>query len=748
MATTRVAEKEGRVQTTFEQVRDHLAGQFRDVPYVAWTGLPGETLEQEVQAYLEVHEGLPRVLQKAHAYRISVTRGRICVDPLDWFVDKVAHGSLVTQLRDTWYREAQTGPIRTESQWFAQATRLGAVRGGLDMGHISPGWENMFTAGLCGLIGKARQERERLGPSATTEQLAFYEAVEVVYLATIQLAERFAELAESMVPDHPDHAPRLLTIASACRRVPARRPRTFHEALQFAWLMHEMIEMEGEAVRSMGHFDRTMYPYYRNDVDSGRLSREQAKELIKFYWFKHYARTQGRRNGKNFVFGGQHADGSEVANELTYLALEAYGELNTPDPKLSVRFLPGTEDRLYRRVADLIRRGHNSFVLMNDVPAVAAQVKRGKTPEDARQYLPIGCYEPAVDGKEAGCTMNLVVNLAKALELALHDGVDPLTRASVGPPTGDPQEARTVEDQLKANFGPLDFLVRQSVTYVAAHERLWPRINPSPLVAGTIDDCLSRGLDIGEGGPHYNGMGCVALGLANACDSLMALRRAVYEDGQYTIGEVLQALESDFEGFEPMRQYLLNRIPKWGNNDAETDALARRIADHYCGTVHGLTNARGGPVQAALFSLDYQWTMGKATGALPDGRKAGVGLAPGVGAMTGRDMNGVTALMGSVTKLDFEETPNGSVLDVMLHPTSIRGEQGLEAMVNLIKTFFARGGYALQFNVLDAEMLKDAQRHPEHHASLQVRVTGWSVYFSALTRHEQDQMIARTVHGV
>ena len=759
--------KTQQVLGTFENLREHLFNQFQNVPFDPETGLSLEELKQEVETYLQNHPDQPKVLQKANVYRIVVTQGQIYLDPLDWFADKLNHGGLVTKVRNEWYQEARSSTIKKEASWFDNVHKLGLIRGGLDMGHISPGWENMFSVGLIGLIKQAQQEQERLGvvqgfnPRTTEEQLAFYEAVEIVYRATITLAERFSELAQNMIPDFPEHEVRLRAIADVCKRVPAYAPGTFYEALQFAWLMHEMIEMEGELVRSMGHFDRIFYPYYRADIDSGRLTQEQAKELIKFLWFKCHSRTRGAGNGKNFVFAGQYADGSILTNELTYLALEAYEELNTPDPKLSVRFLPKTPDKLYRRVADLIRRGHNSFVLMNDVPAVEAQVKRGKTWEDARIYLPIGCYEPAVDGKEAGCTMNIEINLAKVLELALHDGVDcmffreyhhakkqvnPLNGGQIGPNTGDPRKFANFEQVFDAYTEQMDFLLTRTVEYVGAHEREWPQINPSPLIAGTIDDCLARGKDIGQGGAHYNAVGCVGIGLANACDSLLGIKQAVFEEKRFTMEEILRAIRCDFEGYESMRQYLLNKVPKWGNNEPEADAMAKRIADYYCDKVHTFTNARGGPVQAALFTLTTQWSMGKVTGALPDGRKAGTSLAPGVGATPGRDMNGVTGLIGSVAKLDFTETPNGSVLDVMLHPTAVKGNEGLDAFVTLIKTFFAGGGYALQFNVFDVDTLRDAQRHPERYASLQIRVTGWSVHFTKLSKFEQDQFIARNIH--
>jgi pyruvate-formate lyase len=733
---------------TFDQVRPGIYDQFIKPPFDPETGLAPSELEARVDSWLNENADAPRVLQRANVFRIIATKARICVDPHDWFADKLCHGSLLRKLRDRWYREAKMGVLKTESDWFDLAWNTGTGRGLLDMGHISPGWHNMFDRGLGGLIADTKLYRSRLGTRLAPGQTAFYEAVEMVYESTIVLAWRFSAQATKMATEHPEHSERMLAVARVCSRVPAGPPTTFHEVLQFAWLMHELIEMEGELVRSMGHFDRTMYPYFRADVDAGRLTREQAKELIKFFWFKFHSRTRGKANGKNFVLAGQDRGGQPLTNELTWLALEAYEELNTPDPKLSVRFVPGTDERLYSRVADLVRKGHNSFVLMNDVPAIEGMVKQGKTVEDARTYLPIGCYEPAVDGKEAGCTMNIVVSLAKAAELALHDGLDPTSGVQFGPRTGDPQTFTDFEQLYNAYTRQMEFLINRFVEYVGAHERQWPRINPSPLVAGTIEKCLERGKDIGEGGPLYNSVGCVGVGLANACDSLLAIRQAVFEQKTFTIDELIAAMKGNWDGNEPMRLHLANRIPKWGNGQPEADELARRIADHYCCTVHSLRNGRGGPVQAALFTLDYQWLLGQKTSATPDGRRAGESLAPGCGASSGMDREGVTALVNSVTKLDFTETPNGAVVDIMLHPTAVSGQDGLDAFVGLIKTFFSRGGYAVQFNVVDVPTLRDAQVHPEKYATLQIRVTGWSVFFASLSKFEQDQFIHRISHGV
>jgi formate C-acetyltransferase len=400
----------------------------------------------------------------------------------------------------------------------------------------------------------------------------------------------------------------------------------------------------------------------------------------------------------------------------------------------------------------MIRCGHNAMVLMNDEVAVPALVKRGKTLADARSYLPIGCYEPAVDGKEAACTTNLVINLAKGVELALHNGVDPLSGKLVGPRTGDPTQFDGFEQFLAAYTAQMDHILERSAAAIGAHERHWTQINPSPLIAATIDDCLARGLDVEEGGCHYNAVGCVGAGLANAADSLLAVRQAVFSDDraskpQVTMQELVQALEDDFVGHEPLREYLIHRIPKWGNGDPDADRLAQYVADSYCDKIHSFTNERGGPYQAALYSFTFQWTLGEHTGALPDGRTTHMPLAPGVGPMAGRDQAGITALLASVSKIDFTETPNGSVLDLRLHPSSVAGPHGLDALIALARIYLQRGVYALQFNVVDADTLRAAQRNPEAYATLQVRVAGYSAYFCNLTRDIQDHLIAQCTHN-
>jgi pyruvate formate-lyase/glycerol dehydratase family glycyl radical enzyme len=745
MDRTLCVDVEQRLWDTFAADREHLYDQYQDISYSSATGLSPEELEQEVARWLDEHADQPHVQQKAHVFQQILTRAQIHVDPLDWFPDKFNHGTILQQLRQRWHRAAMAGATEEHARWFQTMAELGIGLGCLDTGHISPGWERMFSAGLSGLIDEARHYQATCAP-ADQDRRAFYAAVETVCTAAIALAQRFADLAESLMPRYPAYRQRLQMMAETCRRVPAHAPRTFYEALYFSWLMHELVEYEGEAVRSLGRFDVLFYPYYHADLEAGRLTRAQAKEMLQYYWMKSVARTRGSENGAHFVLGGQTPDGTDASNELTELILEAREALNAPDPKVSVRFFAGSPPWLYQRVLEMVRRGHNAFVLINDGAVVPALQKRGKALEDARSYLPIGCYEPAVDGKEAACTTNLVVNLAKGVELALYNGTDPISAQQIGPFTGSAEEFDTFASFEQAAMAQLDYILDRSAAAIAAHERAWSKINPSPLIASSLDDCLARGRDVGDGGCHYNAVGCVGAGLANAADSLLAIKRAVFDDRRYTLLEVAEALRRDFQGCEAMRQYLLRRVPKWGNDDAEADSMAQQLAEHYCTKVHTFTNERGGPYQAALYSFTFQWALGRGTGALPDGRQAHTPLAPGVGAMAGRDTAGLTALLASVSKLDFSETPNGSVLDLRLHPSSVAGAAGLEALVILVKTFFQQGGLAVQFNILDAETLKAAQHNPEAYASLQVRVAGYSAYFVQLSKEMQDHLIAQNTH--
>ena len=738
---------------TFHGARPHLEKQYEAPVYLPGSGLSPEELTREAERLLTEKAGLSRVLQKAHLTRLILEKARIQIDPLDFFADKIQHGNLLVQLQTRWLKEVETQHLPDEKAWMSDAVKTGLLDGVLDLGHTSPGWTNLLSRGLNGLLEDAHRHRDSLGDTITAQQKDFYAAVNIVYGAIIHWAGRLGKLAREMAVSVceadegaqtvmlPGQAARLIMVADALENVPANPPRTFHEALQFAYLMHQAIEMEGEWVRSMGGFDRLYLPWFRSDIASGRLDREQAKELIQFFWTKFFAHTRGVANGKNFYLGGCLQDGSTAVNELSMLALEAYDELDTTDPKLSIRIGRNTPDAFLAKVLGIIRQGKTAFVLVNDEVAIPALVRYGKTLEDARDYLLIGCYEPTVEGREIACNMSLKINLAKSVELALNNGKDPVSSNTVGPETGHSPDMKDFPSFLHAVLRQIDAQVARATDYVRRFEPFWPDINPSPILAGTFPDCLEKGRDIGQAGPRYNNTGCMGAGLANTADSLVAVKRLVFEEKRCTLAELTDALKMDFTGYEELHRHIVYRLPKFGNDDPEVDALAKLLADHYTEKVNAIPNTRGGWFRASLFTLDYRYRFGKRMGATPDGRHAGVYLAGGVGAMTARDAKGITAQINSVTKLDFLHVPNGSVLDIYLHPSAVQGSDGLKAFMGLVRTYFAKGGFGIQFNVFDSQTLQDARVHPEKYATLQVRVCGWNVYFTSMSPDEQEQYI-------
>ena len=401
--------------------------------------------------------------------------------------------------------------------------------------------------------------------------------------------------------------------------------------------------------------------------------------------------------------------------------------MRTVDPKLSLRVGPDTDREFLEQVVGCILDGSTGIVLANDVGQTRMLIQNGKTPEDAADYLLIGCYEPAVMGKELNCSGAATLNLAKSVELTLEEG-DPAT----------------FDDFLAAYFRTLESQIVPVLEQTRRHERLWPRVNPSPLFSGSMDACLEAGRDASQAGARYNTTGLLCVGLANAVDSLAVIEQLAYSGKHCSLAELKVALAANWEGFEELRLAARHRVPKWGNNDDRVDRFAVEITDFLGRRINQEPNARGGVFQAALYAiLPIAQQFGKLTGALPDGRRAGESLAINTGASVGMDTNGVTSLINSVTKIDLAHFPNGTVLDIMLHPSAVAAEGGIQTIISVIRTHFEQGGMAIQFNIFDAETLRDARRNPENYASLQVRLCGWNVRFIDLDSEEQDLFIAK-----
>jgi len=736
---------------SFYECRDRLLDQYIDPVYDDSSGLSTEEIDRRANFIINTGN-ISRMGKKAALLELILTHAKIGVDPFDWFADHFEGRGLLRDLQDKWRLYVSESALSNEAQTLWQASAAGAFDAELDLGHISPGWRYLLSNGVEGLKDNIINARDELyiknGGSLTVEQEDFYNAAETVLNAFTCFILRLAEQAEKAAIKYPEHAVRMSKLSGCLQALSIKAPSTFYEALQLTYLFHQLLEYEGEYVRSMGSFDRNFYRYYEADIKGGRITEDDAAELIRYFWMKFFAKTRGKDNGKNFYFGGREAPGVEAANDLTRLALDVFYELEQTDPKLSVKVHEDSPEEYIRQAARCIRDGRTSMVLINDDVAVRAVEKYGKSKEDAYDYLLIGCYEPAIEGREIACNMSIKINLAKPVELVLYNGCDPISGDFIGIDTGDPNSFESFYDFFCAYQEQLRYQVGLAISSIKAYEPYWPEINPSPLLSSTFVDCVRSGADISGGGAKYNNTGCMGGCLANAVDSLMSVKRLVFEEKRLSMQELAQLLGDNWSGYEKLRAYVMNRIPKWGNNNSEADDIAKSVVDFYTSIVNGIRNNRGGIFVASVFSLDNNIRWGKKIGALPDGRLAGAYLSKNIGAMTAMDKAGVTAHIASVTKLDFTEIPNGSSLDINLHPSALKGEQGLDSLVGLIKTFFARGGFGIQFNVFDVETLKEAQKDPLKYATLQVRVCGWNVYFTTLSAEAQEQFINTEAQGL
>lgn len=687
--------------TPFAEARAQLEKQYVEVPYDRESGLSREALVAEFDAHRADHADEPRILTRAWLLHLLCSKGRIAAEPHDYFGDKLEHHNMLVALREQWRREEDGREFGGDEPALS-----GSWYGSLDAGHTCPDWRELLREGFTGLRDRALARRD----GAAAGQEAFYQAVALVYEGAATLARRLAEALPEEAPARP-----------VLEALSQRPPQTLHEALQLAYLYHQLHEMEnGYSVRSMGRFEVLYGDFYTADLEAGRLTREQAKELLKYFWIKFYAQHQGRMYGKPFLFG-------PGANDFSRLAFEVYREMNVVDPKLHVRLGKDTPADFVRQVFECIRGGCTGIVLANYEAQVPMLCANGKALEDAEDYILIGCYEPAVMGKELNCSGACAVNLARAVEQVLEQA-----------------EYGSFEELLTAYLGVLDDWIGRAIDRVRREERLWPQISPSPVLSGTMPSCLERGKDVSEAGARYNTSGLLSAGLANAIDSLAVIRQFVFEEQRCTQRELRAALAANWEGYEELRLTAQHRVPKWGNNDPRVDELGRRLTDFLGARINTEPNSRGGVFQAALYTItDTAKNLGSRTGALPDGRRDGEPLTINTGATVGRDRSGVTSLINSVTSLQLSQFPNGTVLDIMLHPSVVRGEQGLATLEAIVRSHFAQGGMAIQFNIFDAGLLREAQRNPEKYANLQVRVCGWNARFIDLAPEEQEMYIQK-----
>jgi len=585
-------------------------------------------------------------------------------------------------------------------------------------------------------------------------------AMKIAADALIHYAKRHAEKAKQLLKNEkdPDRKEEFKKIAEVCTHVPAHAPRDFWEALQYYWFVHIGVITELNPWDSFnpGRLDQHLYPFYKKGIEDGILTREKARELLQLFWIKFNNQpappkvrvTAEESNTYNdfalINVGGVKADGSNAVNELSYLILDVVEEMRIPQPSSMVQISKKSPDDFLKRALRIIRIGFGQPSVFNTDAIIQELLRQGKTIEDARNGGASGCVETGSFGKEC-YILTGYFNMPKVLEITLNNGVDPRTGQKIGLETGDSINFGSFDELFDAFRKQLEYFVDIKIKGNNIIERLYAEYLPAPFLSLLIDDCIQKGKDYNDGGARYNTSYIQGVGLGTVTDSLTAIKFQAFDEQQITFRELLKALRVNFERYEKLRQRLLNKTPKYGNDDEYADQIMKIIFDAYYNAIDGRPNTKGGNYRINLLPTTVHIYFGKVTGAMPDGRKSGEPLSEGISPVQGADRKGPTAVVKSVSKIDHVKT-GGTLLNQKFAPELLANEDGLDKLAHLIRTYFKLDGHHIQFNVISADTLRDAQKHPEKYRDLMIRVAGYSDYFVNLSVELQNEIIKRTEH--
>ena len=677
------------------------------------------------------------------------------------------------------------------------------------VGHVTVKYGEVLAIGFSGIKAKAQAELDKLclADGDYQKKSRFLEAVMISCDAAIEYARRYARLAlkEAEECTDPVRKRELLQIAQNCANVPEKGATGFYEACQSFWFVQQLLQIEssGHSI-SPGRFDQYMYPYYQKDMESGKITREFAQELMDCIWVKlndlNKCRDAASAEGfagyslfQNLIAGGQNEEGIDVTNDLSFMSIQASMHVFLPQPSLSVRVWNGTPHEFLIRAAELTRTGIGLPAYYNDEVIIPSLMSRGLTLQDARDYNIIGCVEPQKSGKTEGWHDAAFFNMCRPLELVFSNGMDKGVR--IGPATGNVEDMTTFEQFYDAYKKQMDYAIQLLVNADNAIDMAHAERCPLPFLSSMVDDCMKVGKTVQEGGAVYNFTGPQGFGVANMADSLYSVKTLVYDEKKITMGELKEALATNYGkglGAEDVAAMtakianelkeagktigekevaailntvvaaseapevkangerilkLIEEVPKFGNDIPEVDAFARDVAYTYTEPLQNYKNPRGGSFQAGLYPVSANVPLGAQTGATPDGRLAYQPVADGVSPSAGKDVNGPTAAANSVSRLDHYIASNGTLFNQKFHPSALSGRNGLENFVGLIRSYFDQKGSHMQFNVVSRETLLDAQKHPEQYKHLVVRVAGYSALFTTLSKSLQDDIIRRTEQG-
>ena len=719
----------------WNKVQEYLGTKFSDPDfYKNSPGIPMTEIVDQLHHLAAEDKFLPRAVAKARAFALVCSNVQIRLSECDLFPglascrNRVIENTHITP----WHQEILEKHFTpAEFKIFESCYLSNTVKVIPDFDHSVPDWDDILALGFNGLLNRALAcEEKYLAGDNTAEGRAYFTAIRIEYRAALSLLERLIAEANAQKLDMQSTALRNLRNGSA---------GTFYEALLQIWLYFQLAEyIDVFQARSFGNLDRILYPYYCRDIESGEYTGEDIRLFVRNFMYQSAAIRH--KVGHPFYFGGTDADGSSAINELSYLILEEYDKMGIFDPKLQIKVSESTPEKFVKYALDMIRKGRNSIVFVGEPCIIRTMLKHGYSLREAQTADIKGCYEYCVCGETVE-TAPVTINVPKILGLALRNGIEILSGDRQGIETGEAEEFTSFFRLYRAFIRQLFFQLERSVEWGDRIETYLDRINPSPMLSAVFRSSLACARDGYARGARYNNSNIWLCATATAADSLMMIKKYVYEKKLFSLPQMVDILDRNFEGFENIRQILLNDPEKYGNNLDRPDRIATHFTAMVARKFDGRKNKRGGFYTVALHASNRFSQWAGHTEATPDGRRQGDELSKNMSPTQGNARQGVTSVIASVLKFDSARFMADLPVDIMLHPEEVKGENGLEAMYMLVMTFIKNYGHAIHFNVMDADRLREAQKYPEKYRDLQVRICGWNELWNSISRNEQDAYI-------
>lgn len=698
------------------------------------SGISSEQIKKDILSRDESFKDYGHAVRKSKAFEYVLENMRIDVNPHDYFpsfhsMDRPINKTLVAKWIDEVFIDT-IPEINNLRNWYG---KYGLSTIWPDYDHSVPIWDRLIKYGFGGILKISEQYRAKR-KNLTGKQEDFFDGIKITYEAILKLIDRLIDFAQK----RSEKSEKTLEEIEALKRLRYGVPETMYDVLLMIYIYFILSEhIGGLQVRSLSNIDVVLYPFYKKDIERGTVTEEQQRKYIAYFLYQYQA--IGNYWNQPVYFGGTKADGASEINELSYIILDVYDKMKLYNPKLQLKFSENTPVSFVKKALDMIRRGHNSIVFVCEKTMMNALLKQGVTKEEARKCRVNGCYE--YDVQEALGIGMMYLSLLKPLELVMHNGKDGVTGDKIGLETVDGFEC--FDDLYDAYKKQLINIISGVINTENQYEQYLCEINPQPMLNATFESCLEKAKDIFDGGAKYNSTTMQFGFVANIADSLSMIKKYVFDKKIISLEELTNALDSNWEGYEKLRKMLLLDEDKYVNNRELPDYFAKDITTFAAEFVNIQKNSecRGGTWVAGCHVARQSYSMAANHLASPDGRALGDELSKNVSASMGQNRNGVTAAVMSATKLDATLLKGDACLDVGLLPSAVMGDDGLEAMYGLLKTFEKRGGHAINFNVFNAEKLREAQKYPDMYSDLQIRVCGWNVLFNNINKEEQDGFI-------